>query len=92
MTRRKASAPITKRRTTFTLPAESLATAQRIAHPRKVSLSSVVKEALDAGLRLQMAGERSEEVLASYRRAFSSFSDEEIAILDGIVLESPSRR
>jgi len=87
--RRKAVRPFKKRRTTLTLPAESLAEAQRIANARKVNLSSVIAEALNEGLRLQRAAERSEEVLEGYRKAFSGFSDEEMSILDGIILESP---
>jgi post-segregation antitoxin (ccd killing protein) len=84
---RKPSQP-KKRRTTLTLPAEALSEAQRIAHARNVNLSSVITEALNAGLRLQIAAERREEVLESYRKAFSGFSDEEMSILDGIILES----
>lgn len=86
--KRIVSARPKKRRTTLTLPAESLAEAQRIAHSRKVNLSAVVTEALDAGLRLQMAAKRSDEVLKNYRKAFSGFTEEELAILDGIILES----
>jgi hypothetical protein len=36
-------------------------------------LSSVITEALNSGLRLQMAAERREEVLANYRIAFPPF-------------------
>ena len=76
-----------KRRTTLTLPADSLTQAERLARARKVNLSTVISEALAEGLRLQMAGERSETVLNAYKQAFSGFSDEELSILDGIVLE-----
>ena len=86
------SPPVKKRRTTLTLPAESLSEAQRIARARKVSLSAVIAEALAEGLRVQTAAERSEEVLAGYRKAFSGFSDEELAILDGVILEPVRRR
>jgi hypothetical protein len=81
-----------KRRTTLTLPAQDLLHAERIARSRKVTLSTVVAEALAEGLRLQAATERSEEVLNSYRRAFGSFSDQEMMLLDGIVLDPPERR
>jgi predicted nucleic acid-binding protein len=57
-----------------------------------VNLSTVIAEALSEGLRLQTAAERNEEVLESYKRAFSGFSDEEISILDGVILEPKSRR
>jgi hypothetical protein len=80
-----------KRRTTLTLPADSLTAAQRIAHTRKVTLSTVIAEALDEGLRLQTAAERREKVLESYKKAFSGFSDEDISVLDGVILEPEAR-
>ena len=45
-------------------------------------------EALDAGLRLQTAAERGDEVLESCRKAFSCFSSEEMSFLGGVILES----
>lgn len=81
-----------KRRTTLTLPADSLTEAQRIAHARKVNLSTVISEALTEGLRLQTAAARSQEVLEGYKQAFSGFSEEEMSTLDGIILEPPGRR
>jgi post-segregation antitoxin (ccd killing protein) len=81
------SPPLKKRRTTLTLPADSLNEAQRIARARKVNLSTVIAEALSEGLRVQTAAERSKEVLDSYKKAFSGFSDEEISILDGVIVE-----
>ena len=89
---RKSTAGARKRRTTLTLPAESLAEAQRIANSRKVNLSSVITEALNEGLRLQMAGQRRDAVLEKYRKAFSGFSDEEMFILDGIILDSAAEK
>ena len=80
-----------KRRTTLTLPADSLAAAQRIADTRKVNLSTVIAEALNEGLRLQMSGERSDEVLEGYKKAFAGFSDEDISLLDGVVLEPAAK-
>jgi hypothetical protein len=91
MTRKSSPRP-RKRRTTLTLPIESLTEAQKIAHARKVNLSSVITEALNAGLRLQMAAERREEVLENYRKAFSGFSDDEMSILDGVILEPGTRQ
>jgi hypothetical protein len=73
------------------LPADSLTEAQRIARRRKVNLSTVIAEVLSEGLRVQTATERSEEVLEGYKKAFSGFSDEEISILDGVILEPPAR-
>ena len=76
-----------KRRTTLTLPSDSLAQADRIARARRVNLSTVISEALAEGLRVHAAAEHSEEVLNAYKKAFSGFSEQEMAILDGIILE-----
>jgi len=93
MAKRPHLSPLPKRRrTTLTLPADSLTEAQRIARARNVNLSAVIAEALSEGLRLQTAAERSEEVLETYKRAFSCFSDEEMSILDGVILEPAPRR
>ena len=89
--RSNLSPPLRRRRTTLTLPADSLTEAQRIARARKVNLSAVIAEALSEGLRLQTAAERSEEVLEGYKRAFSGFSDAEMSILDGVILEPAAR-
>jgi hypothetical protein len=76
-----------KRRTTLTLPNDSLLQAEQIARFRKVNLSTVVSEALAEGLRLNSAAARSQQALVEYRNPFSGFSDDEMAILDGIILE-----
>jgi len=84
--------PKTKtRRTTLTLPADSLREAERIARKRNVTVSAVVAEALAEGLRVQTAPERAEEVLDHYRKAFSGLSEEEMMVLNGVILE-PVRR
>lgn len=83
---------VKKQRTTLTLPSDSLTKAKRIARARGVNLSAVISEALAEGLRLHQATERSEEVLALYRKAFSGFTEEERALLDGVVLEPSPRR
>jgi Post-segregation antitoxin CcdA len=90
--RQHLTLPPKKRRTTLTLPADSLTEAQRIAHARKVNLSTVIAEALSEGLRLQSAAERREEVLESYKKAFGGFSDVEMSILDGVIFAPTSRR
>ena len=93
MSRRSPISPQPKkRRTTLMLPADSLDQAQRIAHAKKLNLSVVIAEALSEGLRLQTAAERRDEVLESYKRAFSGFSDEEMSILNGVVIESRTER
>jgi hypothetical protein len=81
-----------KRRTTLTLPADSLTQAERIARARRVNLSTVVSEALSEGLKLQAAAERSDQVLNAYKKAFAGFSDDEMSILDGVILEPAKRR
>ena len=86
------AAPPKKRRTTLTLPADSLAQAARIARTRNVNLSTVIAEALSEGLRVHKEAERSAEVLSAYRKAFSGFSEEELSILDGVILEPVARR
>jgi post-segregation antitoxin (ccd killing protein) len=83
---------IKKRRTTLTLPSDSLTQAERIARARKCTLSTVISEALSEGLRVHAATQRSEEVLSAYRKAFSGFTEVERALLDGIVLEPTPRR
>ena len=90
--KRKSTPRAKTRRTTLTLPADSLDAAQRIAHSRKVNLSSVITEALNEGLRQQMAAQQRDEVLEKYRKAFSGFSAEEMSILDGIILEPAAGR
>jgi hypothetical protein len=89
--RRHRTNPV-KRRTTLTLPADSLQQAERIARAKRVNLSTVISEALSDGLRMHAAAERSDEVLNSYKRAFTGFSDEEMWVLDGVLLQPPARR
>jgi post-segregation antitoxin (ccd killing protein) len=81
-----------KQRTTLTLPSDSLTKAKSIARARGVNLSTVISEALSEGLQLHAAAQRSEEVLALYRKAFSGFTDDEVSILDGVILEPATRR
>ena len=81
-----------KRRTTLTLPVESLTQAERIARNRNVTLSTVIAEALSEGLRRHADAQRSEEVLNGYRKAFAGLSDDEMAILDGVILKPTGRR
>ena len=67
---------------------ESLTLAERIARLRRVNLRSVTSE----GLRVHSAPERSDQVLDIYHNAFSGFADNEMAILDGIILEPAAKR
>jgi len=83
---------VKKQRTTLTLPSDSLTKAKNIARARGVNLSTVISEALSEGLRIHEVTKRSEEVLNSYRKAFSGFTEVELALLDGVVLEPSPRR
>ena len=76
-----------KRRTTLTLPEESLSEAQKLADSRHVNLSTVIAEVVSVGLQVEAARHRGGQVLESYRKAFTGFTDDEIAILDGVMLE-----
>jgi len=87
----KRATPPKKRRITLLLAADSLLLAERIARARNVSLSTVVAEALSEGLQRQAESKRSAAVLTSYQKAFSSFSEEEMSILDGMILEPALR-
>lgn len=89
---RRRSGNVAKRRTTLTLPADSLSQAESIARARRVNLSTVISEALSEGLRMHATAERREQVLEAYRTAFSGFSPDEISILDGVILEPARRR
>ena len=85
--RQRKPDPPRKRRTTLTLPSDSLLQAEEIARARRVTVSTVVSEALAEGLRLNAAAERSRQVLNEYRNPFAGFSDDEMAVLAGIILE-----
>ena len=89
---RKATASVAKRRTTLTIPADYLARAKRIASARHVNLSAVISEALSEGLRQHSETERSEQILSQYKQAFGMFSNEEMLLLDGVILEPVHKR
>ena len=76
-----------RKRITLTLPADSALQAQKIANLRRTNLSTVISEVVAAGLEIEAAGLRRSEILVNYRNAFSGFSPDELAILDGVILE-----
>jgi hypothetical protein len=76
-----------KRRTTVALPASVLKAAQRSARSRQVSLSTVISEAVQAGLEAETGEERAARVLDHYRLAFAGLTEDEAMIVDGIILE-----
>jgi hypothetical protein len=86
------NSPAGKQRTTLTIPADYLAQAKRIARSRHLNLSAVISEAISDGLRQHSETERSEQILALYKQAFGRFSEEEMLLLDGVVLERIKKR
>jgi hypothetical protein len=80
------------RRITPTLPVESLTRAARIARARRVTLSTVISEAISEGLRVRAPLERPKQDFEAWAKAFSGFTDDEMAILDGILLEPVGKR
>lgn len=79
-------------RTTISLPAASLAAAKRAAKSRNVNLSTVVAEALEESMNHQRTKKRVEDVMESYRRIFGGFSEEEMMLLNGIIMEPKRSR
>jgi hypothetical protein len=63
-----------KRRTTLTLPSDS-------------NLSTVISEVVSQGLQIENARHRRNRILENHRGAFTGFSEDELAILDGVILE-----
>ena len=64
---------------TLTLPSDSLQQVERIAPDRRAKPSAIV------------SATRGEQIVDSYRQAFAGFTDEEMMILDGVVLEAADR-
>ena len=58
----------------------------------KVSLPSNGSEMASGDLPEHALLERREQVFDLYRKAFSGFSDDETAILDGVILKRPNMR
>ena len=79
------------RRTTLTMPIRTLAAAERIARKRKVTLSTVVSEALEETLQAkteaQSEGQRRVKAWEKYRESVAGLSDEDRLLLDGIIME-----
>jgi len=69
------------------LPSDSLLRAQKIARSRNANLSTVISEVVSAGLRLENAKRRRNQILDNQRKAFTGFSEDELAILDGVILD-----
>ncbi len=80
------------RRVTLSLPAELVDRAKRIAVIRQVKLSVVIAEAVTAGWGAQVSAEGDGKALQDYKNGFSAFTEEEMGILDGIILESENQQ
>jgi hypothetical protein len=55
-------------------------------------MRKVVSETPTDRAQIQAMVERSEEILSAYKKAFEGFSEEELLLLDGIVLDQPRGR
>lgn len=79
------------RRTTLTMPIRTLAAAERIARKRKVTLSTVVSEALEENLQAkaeaEREGQRRVQAWEKYRESVAGLSEEDWMLLDGIIME-----
>jgi hypothetical protein len=75
----------------LTMPIRTLAAAERIARKRKVTLSTVVSEALEETLQAkteaQREGQRRVKAWEKYRESVAGLSDEDRLLLDGIIME-----
>jgi hypothetical protein len=85
--RRKLARPRT-RRTTLTLPQHLVEQAERLARQRRQTLSAAVAGLMEQSLRsYRLEQNGGPNVLESLQKAFAPFSDEEMLLLDGIVME-----
>src|SRR5579864_4091176 len=85
--RRKPERPRT-RRTTLTLPQTLIEQAERLARMRHQTLSAAVAGLMEQSLRsYRLEQNGGPNVLESLQKAFAPFTDEEMLLLDGIVME-----
>ncbi len=76
------------RRTTLTLPKALVEQAERLARQRRQTLSAAVAGLMEQSLRShRLEPNGGPNVLESLQKAFAPFSDEEMLLLDGIVME-----
>ncbi len=52
-----------------------------------MNLSTVIAEVVSAGLEIENARQRSQQILDNYRTAFDGFSELDLMLIDGIVME-----
>jgi hypothetical protein len=82
--------PRRTRRITLTLPAELVKKAERLAKQQRQTLSATIAGLMEQSLRgysLQPAS--NPKVLENLRKAFAPFTEEEMLLLDGVVLDEP---
>jgi len=80
------------RRTTVTLPAAYLDQIEALACEKNTTVSATLSEFVSEGLRQHASQKNGHDVVAAYQRIFGSFSEEEMLLLDGVVMEPIQRR
>jgi macrodomain Ter protein organizer (MatP/YcbG family) len=79
------------RRTTLTLPEDLVRKAEQLARQRRQTLSSSIAELMEQSLRsYRFKQDNNHSNLDSLQKAFAPFTEEEMLLLDGIVMEEPS--
>jgi macrodomain Ter protein organizer (MatP/YcbG family) len=79
------------RRTTLTLPEDLVRKAEHLAKQRRQTLSASIAELMEQSLRsyrFKQANDHS--TLKSLQKAFAPFTEEEMLLLDGIIMEKRS--
>lgn len=79
-------------RVTLTVAASTLAVAKHLAKRRKVTFSVVMNEALEEGLRQQLASERAEVFVQRMSHAFAGLTEEELLLVNGVHLAKKQHR
>jgi macrodomain Ter protein organizer (MatP/YcbG family) len=78
------------RRTTLTLPEDLVRKAEQLARQRRQTLSASIAELIEQGLRsYRFQQVNNISTLKSLQKAFAHFTEEEMLLLDGIVMEKP---
>ncbi len=79
------------RRTTLTLPEDLVRKAEQLARQRHQTLSASIAELMEQSLRsYRFKQDNNHSSLDSLRKAFAPFTEEEMLLLDGIIMEEPS--
>jgi hypothetical protein len=79
------------RRTTLTLPEELVRRAEQVARQRRQTLSASIAELMEQGLRsYRFKQDNHHDSLDPLQKACAPFTDEEMLLLDGIIMEEPA--